>query len=378
MVCLISRVGEIQFAFVLGGVAFRLLTHVLNFIFAQTRRLLDFHRGLFACAKVFCSDIQNAILIDIKFDFDLRNASRRGRDSLQVELTEQAIVFRHLSLTLKHLNRHRRLVVCRRTEDIFPFGWNRGVPFDQGRQYTTLGFDPKRQRCDVEQQNVFTISGKNSSLNRSTYRNDLIRIDTPMRLLVEDVFDQLLHFGNSSRASYQNHLVDVTRVQFGIAQSLHDRATTSFDQPVSQFFELRTGDVDLKMLGDASLSSDEGQIDFGLRNRAQFFLRLLASFLQSLQGHLVLAEIHPVVLFELIRDVVDKRFVKVVAAQVRVTTGRNHFEDHGAIIVVEFENGDIERTTTKIEDHDFLFVVVLVQSIGHRRRSRFINDSGDF
>jgi hypothetical protein len=75
------------------------------------------------------------------------------------------------------------------------------------------------------------------------------------------------------------------------------------------------------VLGHAAFSSDKRQVDLGLRNRAQFFLGLLASFLETLEGHLILAKVKAVLLLELIGNVVDKCFIKIVATQVSIATG---------------------------------------------------------
>jgi len=45
------------------------------------------------------------------------------------------------------------------------------------------------------------------------------------------------------------------------------------------------------VLGTRSIGGDEGQVDFGLRRRAQLDLGLLGGFLQPLQRELVLAEV---------------------------------------------------------------------------------------
>ena len=115
-----------------------------------------------------------------------------------------------------------------------------------------------------------------------------------------------------------------------------------------------------------------GKSDVGLRLTGQFLLGVLGRFLQSLERHLVLAEVDAVALLELVGDVVDERFVEVVAAQVRVAVRRQHVED----ALGDVEDGDVERTAAQVEDRD-LFVLLLVEPVCQRGRRRLVDDAHD-
>ncbi len=62
----------------------------------------------------------------------------------------------------------------------------------------------------------------------------------------------------------------------------------------------------------------------------------------------------------------------------RVAAGADHFEDLHAVVVVEFQHGNVERSTTQVEHDDLLFFLCLVQTVGHRGRRRLVDDPGDF
>src|SRR5699024_12868224 len=81
------------------------------------------------------------------------------------------------TLTLLSLNiNERRVVVCS-SEGLGAFGWNSRVTLNELSHHATLGFNTQGQRRDVDQQDVFTVTGKHASLNGSTNRDNLIRVD---------------------------------------------------------------------------------------------------------------------------------------------------------------------------------------------------------
>ena len=85
--------------------------------------------------------------------------------------------------------------------------------------------------------------------------------------------------------------------------------------------------VIVRCLGPDGVGRDERQVDVGLGLERQVLLGLLGRLLEPLQGHLVLAEVDPLLFLELVGDVVDQGLVPVVAAQVGVAVGREHLED---------------------------------------------------
>ncbi len=72
------------------------------------------------------------------------------------------------------------------------------------------------------------------------------------------------------------------------------------------------------------------------------------------------------------RDV-HQQIVDVVAAQVRVAVGRQHFEDP----FMQAQDGNVERAAAQIVDRDDAFLA-LVETVGQRRRGRLIHQAQDF
>ena len=55
--------------------------------------------------------IQNAVGVDVEGHLDLGHTARGWRDAIEVELTQQVVVFGHGALALEDLDQHTRLVV---------------------------------------------------------------------------------------------------------------------------------------------------------------------------------------------------------------------------------------------------------------------------
>ena len=192
---------------------------------------------------------------------------------------------------------------------------------------------------------------------------------------------QRLNARNARRATDQHDFVDVRRLELGVVQRLHHRLATALDQAVDQFLELGPTDGHLQVLRTVLVGRDERQVDVGLRGRTQFLLGLFAGFLQTLQRHRVLAQVDPLLFLELVGHVVDQDFVEVVTTQVRIATGADHFEDGHVTVLAfgrsDFQDRDVERTATQVEDGDLL-VGLLAQSVGQRGRRRLVDDPSHF
>ena len=128
------------------------------------------------------------------------------------------------------------------------------------------------------------------------------------------------------------------------------------------------------MLGAGGVSGDEGQIDIGACHAGKLYLCLFCGFLQSLECHLVLAQVDIVFSLELLCDPVDNALVEVVAAQLVVAGGSKNLEH---AVVADFKQGNIKCTAAQIVDHDLL-VFVLVNAVSESCRSRLVDNTEHF
>src|SRR5690606_19398200 len=99
------------------------------------------------------------------------------------------------------------------------------------------------------------------------------------------------------------------------------------------------------------------------------FTRLL----QSLQSHLVLAQIDSLVALELISNVVNQCLVEVIAAEVRIAIGGDDSEH----TVGHFENRHVECAAPQVEYADLL-LRLFVESVSQRGCRGFVDNTSHF
>lgn len=208
-----------------------------------------------------------------------------------VELAEQLVVGGHLALALEHPDGDRGLVVLGGGEGLRLLGRDRGVAVDQAREDPAQRLDAERQRRHVEQQDVLDLALQHAALDRRADRHDLVGVDAAMGLLAEEVLHRLDDLGHAGHAADQDHLVDLGRLQPGIAQRRPAGIDRPLHQIVDQRLQLGPGQLDVQVLGPARIGGDERQVDLGLGRARQFDLGLLARFLQALQGQPVAAQV---------------------------------------------------------------------------------------
>ena len=137
-------------------------------------------------------------------------------------------------------------------------------------------------------------------------------------------------------------------------------------------FELRARQLQLQMLRTRLIGRDERQVDVGFHRGRQLDFCFLCSFLQPLQRHAVFAQVDAVGFLEFGRQPLDDAVVEIVAAQVRVAVGGFHFDD----AVADFEHGDVECAAAEVVHRNRL-VLLLVEPVCERRRSRLVDDAQD-
>ena len=86
---------------------------------------------------VLRADVQHAVRVDVEGDLDLRYTTRRRRDAVEVELSEEIVVLGHRALALVHLDEHTRLVVGVGREGLVLLGGDGGVALDELSHHAT-------------------------------------------------------------------------------------------------------------------------------------------------------------------------------------------------------------------------------------------------
>merc|ERR1712048_1248822 len=117
---------------ILIGKHLGILDHFFDLLFCQPALVIcDGNLLTLSSALVLCTNIENAVAVNLKRDFNLWLSTRSGRNSTKFELSKQVIVLGHGTLTLKNLDVHGWLIVLVSGEDLRLLGWDHCVTVDQ-------------------------------------------------------------------------------------------------------------------------------------------------------------------------------------------------------------------------------------------------------
>jgi hypothetical protein len=130
------------------------------------------------------------------------------------------------------------------------------------------------------------------------------------------------------------------------SRSLHARSSSPRDR------------LRVRCWGPARPDRDERQVDVGGHRRRQLDLGLLGGLLQALQRDRVVAQLDPVLDPELLGQELDDDPIEVVAAEHRVTRGRQDLED----AVLDRQDRDVEGAAAEVVDRDALGVLARSRS----------------
>src|SRR5438445_554194 len=80
------------------------------------------------------------------------------------------------------------------------------------------------------------------ALDSGADRADLVRIDSLVAFLAENVLHQLLHARHAGHAADEHDFIDVARLVAGVLQGALNRPAAALDQVLDQLLELRPRD----------------------------------------------------------------------------------------------------------------------------------------
>ncbi len=316
--------------------------------------------------------MHDAVGVDVEGDLDLRDTTRRRRQTGQLEHPELLVVRRDLALALVDLDLHGRLVVLGGGEDLGPLGRDRRVPLDELGHDAALGLDTEGQRGHVEEQDVLDLTLEDTGLEGGADGDDLVRVHSLVGLVATgQLLDELGDGGHTGGATDEDDVVDLAERDAGVLDDVVERRLAALQQVRGQLLELSAGQLLVQVQRALGGRRDVGQVDRGLAGRGQLDLGLLGGLAQTLQGHLVLGQVHAVTGLELLDQVVDDALVPVVTTEVVVTVGGLHLDD----AVADLQEGHVEGAATEVEDEDRL--VVLVEAVGERGRGGLVDDAQD-
>src|SRR5207245_2344629 len=178
---------------------------------------------------------------------DLRDACGRRRDAGEVEPTQAHVVPGHGAFALEHVDLDARLTVRRGREDFaLPCG-NRRVPLDQLREDAALRLDAQAQGGHIEQEDVLHLAAEDRGLDRRAERDALHRVDRPFCRPTEDLLESGLDGRHARRPSDQDDMIDVPVLPPAVFEGLANRSVEAIQRGLDQLFELRAGDLLLRV-----------------------------------------------------------------------------------------------------------------------------------
>mmetsp|Transcript_36699 Transcript_36699/g.86040 ORF Transcript_36699/g.86040 Transcript_36699/m.86040 type:complete len:261 (+) Transcript_36699:761-1543(+) len=259
--------------------------------------------------------MQNAIAVHLKGDLDLRLATWCWRDAAELESAEQMIVPGQRPLTLEDLDVHRRLVVLVCGKDLRLLGRDDGVARDDLGHNTANRLDAQGERRGFQDEDLLALATQDSSLDSSTEGHRLIRVHSSVRLLpIEEILDELLHFGDTSRTAHEHDLVNLILLQARVLQRLLHWAQGLLEKVAAQLLEASAGECFREV--DAVI--ERLDLQTRLVPRAEGPLRLLHFPAELLHGTLVAGDVLPMLLLEELHEVLHDALVEVFSSKVCV------------------------------------------------------------
>ena len=246
---MVLGVDRILFLFVFVGVGFGFFAGFFDVVFAHVAGVLDGNGLLFAGAFVAGGDVQDAVGIEVEGDFDLRDAARRGGDTIKNKAAERLVVGGKFAFALEDVDFDLGLVVAGGRKGLGLGGRNGGVAVDQGSADAAHGLDTESKGCDVEEQDVFDVALEDATLDGGTDGYDFVGIDALHGIFVEDFFDFGDYGGHTSHATNHNNFVDIFCGELGVFEGFFDRLGEAVDEVRDELLEFGTGQSVFEMFG---------------------------------------------------------------------------------------------------------------------------------
>jgi hypothetical protein len=343
---------------VLAGVLLGVVDHALDLLVAQTGAGGDGDRLVLVGGLVLGTNVDDGVGVNVEGDLNLGNTTVRRGDTDKLEVAEELVVADELTLTLVDLDLDSGLEVGGSGEGLGLLGGDGGVAVDQTGEDTAEGLDTKRQRGDIEEEEVSDLSREDTTLDRGTDGDGLVGVDRLGGVTAEDALDGLGDLGHTGHTTDKDDILDVLGLEVGILESLADGLNGPGDKGLDQTLELSAGHLGVDVLGARGVGSDEGKVDVGLEGRRQLNLGLLGGLADTLDGHAVAGKVNALLGLELLDEVTDEGNVKVLTTEVSVTVGGLDLEHTAG----NLQNGDVKGTTPKVVNSDN--AVILLETVG--------------
>jgi hypothetical protein len=188
---------------------------------------------------------------------DLRSPSGRRGDPDQVEPPQGPVVPGHLAFALQHVDLHGGLAVGGRRERLRLLGGDGGVALDELGRHPTEGLDAQGEGSHVEEQHVLHVTGQDARLHGRTHGNDLVGIHSLVRVLAEEVADQLLDLRHAGHPAHKDDFVDLLRVDPRVLEALAHGSHRPLEEVFHELLQLRACQLEGQVLGSRRIRGHE-------------------------------------------------------------------------------------------------------------------------
>ena len=304
--------------------------HLLELFFRKTARSSDGDVLLLTRRLVLRRHLQDTIGIELESDLDLCFAPRCGRNAVQSEASQDRVLHGHDPLTLDHHDLHTGLVVLGRGENLALADRDGGIAPNERTGHAAPRLDTQRQGRDINEQYVLDLTDQGAGLNPGSQADRFLGIDIGQKKFPEDLMYLLLHCRHSGLSSHQNDLVDVESLQASVGHGLPAGGDGSFDQVLDQLFHSISGENHVQMLGALRPLGDVRKTNLGQQAARKLDLGVLGRLFHSLPSLLILSQVNALFSFKPATQPLHNTSVEVIAAQVGIPVGGEHFEDTSA------------------------------------------------
>ncbi len=210
------------------------------------------------------------------------------------------------------------------------------------------------QRSDIEQQETFSllaarVVGQDGGLNSSTVSNTLIRVNRLVQCSsAKDVGDEFLNLGNSGGSTNQDNIINIVLVDLGVFEDRFNRCNGRLESLVIDRLKSSPSDGRCEIMTLVQRIN----FNFGLSDTGQSPLRSLASTSKSSLSTCVLADIQTSLLLKFCLEMLKEGVVEILAPKMGISRNSLHSEN----TIGDCKKGDIESSTSKIEDQDILLL----------------------
>ena len=182
----------------------------------------------------------------------------------------------------------------------------------------------------------------------SSIGHSFIGIDTLVEFLsIEVVLEQLLDLGDTSGATDQHNVMDLSFIHLGVTKRLLHRVQRATEEVSVELLKASPGD------GGVEVNSLIQGVDFdaGLGAGRQCALCPLTSGAQTTDSSLVVADVLLELALELSDEVVDHAVVEIFPTKMCISSGGLDLKDS----ILNVQDGHVKGATAKIEDENVPF-----------------------